>query len=163
MSHVSILLAAGLAATSATAGTLSIAFVHPENYTDAAYSRAFATGRDRALVQRDIEQHLLKLAERRLPAGDSLKIEVFDIDLAGHFEPAGMRHGAEVRIVRDITSPRIKLRYTWTRGEQVVASAEEQIGDMNFLMTPNRYAPDDRLRYERAMLDDWFEKRFRTP
>jgi hypothetical protein len=42
----------------------------------------------------------------------------------------------------------------------VVGSGEERLSDMNFLATPNRYSPDDRLRYEKAMLDHWFESRF---
>ena len=44
-------------------------------------------------------------------------------------------------------------------GEQVIAAAEEQLADMNYLVSINRYPDGDRLRYEKAMLDDWFEKR----
>ena len=146
-------------AVPATAANVSVAFVHPEKYADAGYSHSFASERDRAEVQRDIEQHLQRLAERGLPASDALKIEVLDIDLAGHFEPFRFRNGPDVRIVRDITLPRIKLRYTLTRRDQLVASAEENLSDMNFLMSANRYSSGDRLRYEKAMLDDWFEKR----
>jgi hypothetical protein len=42
----------------------------------------------------------------------------------------------------------------------VVASAEELVSDMHYLMTSNRYMTGDRLRYEKAMLDDWFDRRF---
>jgi hypothetical protein len=31
---------------------------------------------------------------------------------------------------------------------------------MDFLRASNRYSSSDRLRYEKAMLDDWFERRF---
>ena len=113
-------------------------------------------------MQRDIEQHLQRLAERGLPASDTLAIEVLDIDLAGRFEPLRFRSGSDVRIVRDIASPRIDLRYTLRRGDQLVASAEERLVDLTFLMVTNRYPSEDRLRYEKAMLDDWFEKRFAT-
>ena len=51
---------------------LSVLFVHPEDYSDASYSSAFANAQDRADVQRDIEQHLQRLAQRTLPPGDSL-------------------------------------------------------------------------------------------
>jgi len=161
MQTLKSLMGAGLIALAvpAAAANVSVAFVHPEKYTDAGYSHSFASERDRAEVQRDIEQHLQRLAERGLPASDALKIEVLDIDLAGHFEPFRFRNGPDVRIVRDITLPRIKLRYTLTRGDQLVASAEENLSDMNFLMSGNRYSSGDRLRYEKAMLDDWFEKR----
>ena len=30
---------------------------------------------------------------------------------------------------------------------------------MNYLMSGNRYPSIDRLRYEKAMLDDWFDRR----
>lgn len=161
MSNRSRLVAAALlaAAASVSAADLSVLFVHPENYTDAAYTSAFANERDRAEVQRDIARHLQRLAERGLPVDEALKIEVLDIDLAGHFEPFRFRHGGDVRIVRDITGPRIKLRYTLTRGGQVLASAEEQLRDMNFMHGGNRYLGGDRLRYEKALLDDWFDKR----
>ena len=156
----SILWGGGLFAMAAAAADVSVVFVEPEKYTDSAYSRAFASPRDRAEVERDIEQHLQRLGARVLPQGDSLRVEVLDVDLAGHFEPLRLHGGTDVRIVRDITWPRIRLRYTLTRGDQVVGSGEERLSDMNFLATPNRYSPDDRLRYEKAMLDRWFESRF---
>lgn len=126
---------------------------------DAAYSRAYASEKDRADVQRDIERHFQRLAERGLPAGDTPAIEVLDIDLAGWFEPFTFRTAAEVRIMRDVTWPRIKLRCALTRGDQLLASGEEQVIEQNYLMTSNRYFVGDRLRYEKAMLDAWFERR----
>ena len=47
----------------------------------------------------------------------------------------------------------------WTRGDKVVASAEEQLSDINYLTPRNRYSSGDPLRYEKAMLDRWFEAR----
>lgn len=143
----------------ASAANLSVEFVQPEKYTDAGYSSSLASERERGEVQREIEQHLQRLAERSLPASDALTIEVLDIDLAGHFEPFRFRNSSDLRIVREVTIPRIKLRYTLRRGDQVIASAEEHLSDMNFLMTRNRYASGDRLRYEKAMLDDWFQRK----
>ncbi|MFT4101177.1 MAG: DUF3016 domain-containing protein [Burkholderiaceae bacterium] len=146
-------------ACAAAAADVSITFIDPEKYTDAGYSRSFPDEQERAQVQHDIEQHLRSLAERYLAPGDSLKIDVLDIDLAGHFEPFRFRGGADVRIVRDISWPRIKLRYTLSHDGRVVASATEQLSDMNYLASINRYPSTDRLRYEKPMLDDWFEKR----
>ena len=146
-------------AVPAAAAGVSVSFIHPEKYVDAAYSRSYASEKDRAEVQRDIEGHLQRLAERGLPAGDTLTIEVLDIDLAGWFEPFTFRSGAQVRIMREVTWPRIKLRYALTRGDQLLASGEEQLIDQNYLMMTNRYFVGDRLRYEKAMLDAWFERR----
>lgn len=154
------LIGAGLWVTglSANAADLTVAFLHPEKYVDAGYSRPFASEAERAAVQRGIEQHLQRLAERHLAAGDSLTIEVLDIDLAGRFEALGLRNGTDLRVVRDVTWPRIDLRYVLSRGGQVLARGEEQLSDKSFLMGGNRYPSSDRLCYEKAMLDDWFER-----
>ena len=142
---------------------LSVVFVSPEKYSDASYSSSFANAPDRADVQRDIEQHLERLAKRALPPGESVKIEVLDIDLAGRVEPMRSRlGGSDVRVIRDITWPRMKLRYTLIRGDQVTPSREESLSDLNFLSSFNRYPNGDRLRYEKAMLDRWFRERFAT-
>ncbi|WP_076997771.1 DUF3016 domain-containing protein [Variovorax sp. KK3] len=138
---------------------LTVSFIHPESYTDAAYSRSFPSEKDRAEVMRDIERHLQSLASRTLPPGDALRIEVLDVDLAGHFEPWRAPSAADLRVMRGVTWPRMQLRYTLTQGGQVVASGEERIADQNYLLTVNRYSTSDRLRYEKAMLDDWFDRR----
>lgn len=71
--------------------------------------------------------------------------------MAGHFEPFRFR-GNEVRIMREVTRPRINLRYTLAPEGRVIASAEDFISG-------HRYSSADRLRYERAILDDGFERR----
>lgn len=150
---------AASASAAAAAAALSVVFVDPGRFTDAAYSHPQGTEQQRAEVQRDIERHLRQLVEQGLPAGDALRIEVLDIDLAGWFEPFRFRAGTDVRVLRDITWPRINLHYTLTRGDRVIANAEEQVADLNYLMTVNRYGSSDRLRYEKALLDDWFSRR----
>ncbi len=141
---------------------VTVVFVNPENYSDASYSSSFANAQDRADVRSDIEQHLQSLARHALPPGDSVKIEVLDIDLAGRVEPLRSRMAAEVRIVRDINWPHMKLRYTLTHGDQTTPSREELLSDLNYLSSFNRYSSGDRLRYEKAMLDHWFAERFGT-
>jgi hypothetical protein len=157
------LLAACLAATfsiGAAAGTAKVAFVAPEKYTDASYSQPVANASDRAQVMRDMEQHLERLARQGLAPTDTLSVEVLDIDLAGHFPPLGVG-GSDVRVVTDITGPRIKLRYSLVRdGSAPVSGGEEVLSDLNFMVPSNRYSSGDRLRYEKALLDRWFEKRF---
>lgn len=150
------LLAASLPASAAQ---LTVNFVEPEKYTDAGYTSSSPDTKERARLQRDLESHLKQLADRSLAPDDSLKIDVLDIDLAGHLDPF-VTAGREMRIVRDVTWPRIKLRYALTRNGAVAVQGEGQVSDMSFLMTGNRYSSSDRLRYEKAMLDDWFDKVF---
>lgn len=162
LSTLSAIVAAS-ASAAASAAALSVVFVDPDKFTDAVYSHPWGTETQRAEVLRDIERHLQQLADRQLPAGDTLRIEVLNVDLAGWFEPFRFRNGTDIRVLRDITWPRITLHYTLTRGDQVVASAQEQVADLNYLMTVNRYASGDRLRYEKAMLDDWFSRHISAP
>ena len=149
------------AATAAWAGPpASVTFVHPETYTDAAYDRPYAGDKQQAEVQRDISRHLQQLAERGLPQGETLQVEVLDIDLAGRFEP-WRQPGGDLRILRDNTWPKMTLRYTLTHdGEARPAAPHEEIlADQNYLMEVNHYPNEDHLRYEKAMLDDWFAHR----
>lgn len=155
----SLLVVAGVA----SAATVSVSFVKPERFTDAGYSRGRATQRELAELQQEMQQHLQRLADRKLAASDALQVEVLDIDLAGDFEANRLTRFSDVRVVRDITSPRITLRYTVKLGDRVVTGAEEQLSDMNFLWSHNRYSSGDRLRYEKQMLDAWFETRFAKP
>lgn len=147
----------------ASAATVSVTFVQPEKFTDAGHSRGRATERDLAALQEDLQQHLKLLSDRKLAASDTPSVEVLDIDLAGDFEINRLTRFADVRVVRDIASPRITLRYTGKLGDRVVTGPEEQLSNMNFLWGHNRYSSGDRLRYEKPMLDAWFEKRFAKP
>ena len=158
LAAAAVVVAAGELAAAAAAD-LTVVFVDPEHFTDAAYAHPNGTEEERAVVMRDVERHLATLAERGLGAGDALRIEVLDIDLAGWFGPFTWRTGIDLRVLRDITWPRIKLRYTLSRGDRVLASGEQHLSDLNYLMTVNRYSGSDRLRYEKAMLDDWFVRR----
>lgn len=161
MAMATCLVAAGAATTTAAfAGTASVDFIAPEKYTDASYSHPVANESDRAQVLRDMEQHLQRLAAKGLAPTDNLQVDVLDIDLAGHFPPLGAG-GTEVRVVTDITGPRIKLRYRLVRdGSATVSGGEDVLSDLNFMVPSNRYSSGDRLRYEKALLDKWFEKRF---
>ena len=154
-----LLVAAGIA----SAATVSVTFVQPEKFTDAGHSRGRATDRDLAELQQEMQQHLQRLADRKLAASDTLQVEVLDIDLAGDFEMNRLTRFSDVRVVRDLASPRITLRYTGKLGDRVVTGPDEQLSDTNFLWGHNRYSGGDRLRYEKPMLDRWFEKRFAKP
>ena len=151
-----LLLAAALPA--AAAGTATVTFVAPEKFTDAGYTRENPTERDLAALHRDLEKHFQQLAKRYLADGEALAIEVLDVDLAGRFQPSARLD--DIRIVRDIDWPRIRLRYTLTRNGVADPSVEERVSDQSFQMSGNPYSSGDKLRFEKVMLDDWFLQRF---
>jgi hypothetical protein len=160
---IGVLVAAGAMSGTTAAATVSVTFVQPEKFTDAGHSRGRATQRELAQLREDLQQHLQRLADGKLAASDALQVEVLDIDLAGDFESYRMARLSEVRVVRDITSPRITLRYNLKQGDRMVTGVEEHLSDMNFLWGHNRYSSGDRLRYEKPLLDRWFENRFAKP
>lgn len=142
-------------AAGATAVTVS--FVDSPHYRDAAAHRGDYQADDAVL--QGIEQHLRGLGERYLPAGQRLSVEILDIDLAGRLEPwRAQNYG--VRYLRDVTWPRIKLRYVLEQEGAEAVRAEESIVDLNYLAHASLYFSSDRLRYEKQMLDDWFRARF---
>jgi hypothetical protein len=65
-----------------------------------------------------------------------------------------------VRYLREITWPRIKLRYVLLQDGDSLMSAEETIADHDYLRRPPGRFASDPLGYEKAMLDDWFRLRF---
>ncbi|MBL4823287.1 MAG: DUF3016 domain-containing protein [Colwellia sp.] len=104
------------------------------------------------------EKHFAKLAER-LPAGQLLKINVTDIDLAGDTHFGGIN---QLRIIKDIFSPRMNFSYQLVNADgSIVTSGEIVLKDMNFMMGSNLKYRNKSLGYEKKMLDDWFADTFK--
>ena len=82
-----------------------------------------------------------------------------DIDLAGRKE-TWRTDVPDIRIMTDVTWPAITLRYTLTQNGADVMSGTETVKDMNYLMRGGVGLPGGTLRYEKAMLNDWFKARF---
>jgi hypothetical protein len=61
--------------------------------------------------------------------------------------------------MREVTWPSIKLRYQLKLGDEVLAAGEETVADMDYLRRINAYQSSDPRRYEKRMLDDWFQQR----
>lgn len=110
---------------------------------------------DREWMVEVLTKHFDELS-RRLPAGQELKVEVLDIDLAGEVFPrVAIR---DVRVMKGRADyPRIHLRYRIEQDGQVVRSGEERITNMNYLNGFNRYS-QELFAHEKQMLDDWFRK-----
>jgi Protein of unknown function (DUF3016) len=144
----------GLSA-SALAGSAHVTFVNPEKFTDIG---RYADARESAANRSEIARHIERLAARKLPDNQLLEVQVLDVDLAGHYEP-WRRDLYDVRIMRSVTWPSIRLRYQLKQDGQVVASGEETVADMNYLDHPNSYPDADPLRFEKRMLDEWFQHR----
>lgn len=143
-----------LLSAGAASAAVTVTYIHPETFTDLPF-----TPWDREQTLKDLAAHLEKLG-KALPAGQDLKIDVLDVDLAGREEPA-VRRAQEIRILRGGADwPHIHLRYTLESGGTVLKSGDEQLSDMMYMGRLTRYGDGDMLRYEKRMLDDWFGKTF---
>lgn len=156
----SIVFPALLLAATATcaAGTVKVAFVESSQFTDLGRNAS-----DRAANLKVLEQHLQRLGQRHLADGQSLTLEITDVDLAGSLKPF-KRSADEVRVVKGTADwPRITLRYTLVAPGQAVKHGEAQVADLNYTSHIGTYSSGDPLRYEKQMLDVWFKATFAAP
>jgi hypothetical protein len=143
------------------AAAVMVSYDQPERFTDAGLDRD-RDARAREAALKGISQHLEQLGQRYFGDGTVLRIEVLDVDLAGRFSPLNAR-APNVRVMGDTDWPRIKLRYTLMRDGTAASQREETVVDMNYRARPQGRYSNDLLRYEKAMLDDWFGSRFGNP
>ncbi len=142
-----------VAAGGALAAPATVTYTQADRFTDVPRS---AWDRERLLKQ--LSSHFDVLAAR-LPAGQTLAVEVLDLDLAGRTQP-GSTHNPDLRVLGTGADwPHMTLRYTVSEGDKVLKTGEDQLSSMSYLDRINRYTSGDSLRYEKAMLDDWFKNK----
>ncbi|AWN36261.1 DUF3016 domain-containing protein [Methylobacterium radiodurans] len=153
-------LAVALAAVPAAAQEVTVRYVAPERFTDA--ENRYGSGQSLRATLAEMTRIFEEAGRRRLAPGDGLAITVLDIDLAG-FERPGIGAPQGVRVVTDAAPPRIRLAYELRRGGRVAARSEETLTDINFLLTGSARLASGGLAYERALVRDWFARRFPGP
>jgi len=147
----------GLVAGSAGAA-VTVSYVAPDKFADVPYAAA-----EREDTLRVLNQHFNKLGNTLAP-GQDLRIEVLDVDLAGHLVPSASQ-GGDLRVLGDLgaDAPRISLRYSMEQNGQVIKSGEVRLSDVNYLRHRARYSDNEALRHEKAMIDQWFGQTFDVP
>jgi hypothetical protein len=135
------------------AGTVQVSFVDPDRFADV---------RDRAFTREQNLDALKKvLAEAASPYvadGQTLKIEVLDVDLAGETRPGA--HVTDLRVLRGRADwPRVTLRWS-LEGAGTARSGEAVVQDMAYLQRTPPPLAYGHLVYERRMLGEWFRQQF---
>jgi hypothetical protein len=149
------LLLALLAGAAHAAGTVQINFVQPERFADV---RDGSMSRDQNLAV--LKQHLEAAAAPYVADGQTMKIDVLDVDLAG--EPSQRFRLHDVRVMRGRTDwPRLSLRWALDAPGQTARGGEAMLSDMAYLQRLSGARYDGALHYERRMIDEWFAKEFR--
>ena len=153
---LALALAAILLAGGPAAAQVSVRYAAPERFTDA--EDRWGSGRSLRTTLAEMTRIFEDLGSRLGP-GEALDVTVLDIDLAGYERP-GFGTPSGVRIVGDATPPRIRLAYRLRRGGRVVASGEDIVTDIDFMLSAGSRLSTGGLYYERAVLRDWFARRF---
>lgn len=157
------LLAAGLALASAAllvalarpahaAGQADVRFVEPDRFSDVGRG---SFDRERALAS--LSAHVKDLA-RQLPDGQTLKVEVLDVDLAGELE---LRRGREIRVLRGAAdTPHIRLRWSLEQAGATLKKGEERLTDLGYLTSRpgSPAASDGNWPHEKRLLTQWFRE-----
>jgi hypothetical protein len=132
---------------------VEVSWLQPERYSDAG-----RTVSDRERTMKSLGSTFAKLG-RQLPDGQTLRLEVLDVDLAGEVEPHPRR---DMRIVRGGADwPTITLRYTLQAGDETLKAGEARLADMNYLFAvPPVSRHEGDLPYEKRMIDHWFGQNF---
>lgn len=135
------------------AGTVEVRFVDPANYSDIGFASA-----DRERHLQTLEGHFQRLAGQ-LPDGQTLQVDVLDVDLAGELRP---HRGNDLRVLRGGADwPRMTLRYELRDASGVLKSGEQRISDPAYrfeMRGSHRYG--GALGYEQRLIEHWFGETF---
>lgn len=156
-----LLTALTLPGLAAAAGPVTVEFPGAGRYTDIR-DRWVRTAPEKNLNLKALRRHLEKSAARRLPPGESLTIRFTDIDLAGDYNTPLTGPGQDIRVVTDLYPPRLK--FDWERRSAdgaVLARGSESLRDLGFLVHGGHRRLNERLPYEKQLLDTWLKQTLR--
>lgn len=144
-------------------GPVSVSWQNPEQFSEIRQSRNRFDARRGDWVQQ-LAKYVRTRAQRQLPPGERLQVDITDIKRAGDYEPWHGPNAQDTRIVRDIYPPRISLTFKRTDAQgNVIAEGERKLSDSGFMYNGSSIGSNDMLRYEKRLLDDWIRKEFRSP
>ncbi len=138
------------------AGKLELQFIAPDQFSDIGRG-----GYDRDRNLKSLTDYLQTLVAQ-LPDGQTLKLEVLDVDLAGELRP---RAGQEIRVLRGAADwPQMSLHYTLTQNGATLKAGDAKLSDMAYMNHPRgRDAALGELAYDKRMLQDWFRTTITAP
>lgn len=111
----------------------------------------------KAKVFKELEQHFSALA-KTLPASNTLKINVTNVDLAGNIEFINTR---QIRVVKEIFMPQMSFSYQLLdeNGTELKQDSVD-VKDNGFMRRGNLRNENDAFKYEKSMLTRWFNETF---
>jgi hypothetical protein len=137
------------------AGVVQVEFLPFERYSDAGRDPVDASRKQDVLAR-----YLQTLGQQWLPDGQTLKIEVLDIDLAGSQRPGDGTITDRRKSIGLADTPHFEVQYALSQGSTVLTSGKEHLDDLNYLRHGADIVGDDPLKTEKRVLEAWFKQRF---
>ena len=134
------------------------------SWTDPASFSEITRGRDRMETLRgtwvrELALYLRGAAADKLQPGETLEVELLDVDRAGDYEPWHGPDADDIRITRHIYPPSVVLRFRHQDASgRVLAEGERRLRDSGFMSRALTHRSTDPLRYEKQLLDDWLAR-----
>jgi hypothetical protein len=145
------------AAATPAESSVSVTFVNPGQFTESRmYGRQDRFNRIDYLAQ--LKAYLVKQGQAVLKPGQSLHVDITDIQLAGAYEPWRGPRWDYVRIMRDIYPPRIDLDFKLVDQDgNVLREGKRALRDMDYLHSSVgvQAASGAPLYYDKALLRRW--------
>ena len=115
---------------------------------------------ERERNEKELTAFLIKLGQR-LPAGQQLRFEVKDINLAGELEWL-FGHTQRLRVMRNATLPYLEFSYVLSESGKRVREETVQLRELDYLNSVPARWRNESLGYEKAMLERWFVRTFKA-
>lgn len=141
-----------------TQSQIKVSWQTPEKFTDIRPSSE-SKKRYQQKVLTAFDNMWSKFAED-LPTGYQLSIVMTDVDLAGDVNPMYRANHSDIRVIKDIYIPRVKLDYVLTGPQQqeIARGTDVKIQDMGFMNSSTIGSINREFHYEHEMLKKWFKK-----
>jgi Protein of unknown function (DUF3016) len=151
-------LSAALFATAAqAAGQVDVSFKNINEFSDAGLGVV-----ERERNTKSLSDFMLGWAAS-LPSGQTLQLEVQDVDLAGEVRHNWRGQGQDVRVLRGrADSPHIKLHYSLQADGKTIKSGDAQLADLDYFFGAPPGSQLGDLPFEKRMLQQWFVHNFNT-
>jgi len=135
---------------------VEVVYVDPQKFTDVrnGYTQ---TDSARDFYLAEIRRYIEQRAGRRLADGDTFRVTITDVGLAGDYE-ARRPSVTNVRIIREVSPARIDLSFRLARADgTVLAEGERRLRSTGYPVGVGIDSADP-LRYEKVLLDDWLRQ-----
>jgi len=137
----------------AACADVSVEWANPEGFKDPYYS-SMKDAKSRQTILDDLKQFIVEQASQYLKEGETLTLQVTDVDLAGEFQPWSKE--PNVRVIKSPYFAHMSFAFKLTGADGKVIKEDDSVSLTNMLLTPPALADRDTLEpYLRDSIRSW--------